>query len=62
MSMTMNDVHDMLDEMGFCPNCGEHTPCGCEAVVECETCGAENTADELELNDHKCYNCNSLME
>lgn len=23
------DAHDMLEEMGLCPQCYEHKPCGC---------------------------------
>lgn len=34
--MTDNDMHDMMEEMGICPKCHDHTPCGCEPVEDDE--------------------------
>lgn len=34
MEMTDYDIHDMMTEMGICPNCHDHTPCGCEPVED----------------------------
>ena len=25
-----HESHEMMEEMGFCPDCGDHMPCGCE--------------------------------
>ena len=30
MSMSKNDCLEILDEMGICRKCHDHTPCGCE--------------------------------
>ena len=30
MSMTKNDMYDMMEEMGICPKCHDHKPCGCD--------------------------------
>lgn len=87
MSMSLYDSQEMLDEMGFCSNCGDHKPCGCEPVEDydlepinevltnaisklnallpnkvCPVCGVENTAQELHLNNDKCYNCNTSLK
>lgn len=61
MSMTDFDAHTMLVDMGICPICKDHTPCGCEWVEECESCGELNTEYEFYQNDGKCYNCNSPL-
>lgn len=34
MEMTNHDVHDMMEEMGICPTCHDHMPCGCEPEEE----------------------------
>ena len=32
--MTDNDAHDIMNEMGICSKCHDHTPCGCEPVED----------------------------
>jgi len=61
MGMTMFDVQEMLKESGICNRCFDHMPCGCETIFECEVCGMGNTIDEADMNDDKCFNCNSQL-
>ena len=28
--MSPHDIADMMEEMGICPYCHDHTPCGCD--------------------------------
>jgi hypothetical protein len=51
MSMTSFDTADMWNEMGICPTCKDHIPCGCNMTDdEFETLKdmIEDKMDELE--------------
>lgn len=61
MSFSQRDAQEMISEMGFCSNCHDHTPCGCEKVELCDVCGSDNTDTELLLNDGACFNCNTQL-
>ena len=62
MSTSMDEAKQILkEEMGFCLKCHDHTPCGCELWVVCESCGSENTDVELSHNNGNCFNCNTKL-
>lgn len=62
MSTSIDEAKQILqDEMGFCPKCHDHTPCGCEIDEICNVCGSENTDIELLHNNGNCFNCNTKL-
>lgn len=59
MGMTDYDAQQMLIDSGICPSCKDHMPCGCDTIIFCDVCGMGNSLEELDLNNDKCYNCDS---
>jgi len=74
MSMTDNDAKGILeDEMGICPKCHDHKPCGCEveefdlepvndllknSIKKLEALLPENSCDDLEKEfPYECAVC-----
>ena len=54
------DNAEIAEAMGFCPECHDHMPCGCDNGYEiCDICGETNTPEELDANDYKCFNCST---